>query len=176
MKFQVFVILILVLGFVGCNTNKDQKDESQNDQDYYQFQRLDLSKYDLDATIMIPNETAGIGAAFKPQIIHEVSDYKWEIHIGRNFALYIEDYGDNSFRYLELRKKLVENTAFKIEIIKEEKDQMLYKRRLDNSYQIFAVKKIGSVFYEFKSRDEGDNRKVAEFMYRSVKSFKKKNL
>jgi len=50
----------------------------------------------------------------------------------------------------------------------------LYKRFLDNSYHVYAVKKIDGIYFELKSREEGDSKKIAEFIYRSVKSFKKK--
>jgi hypothetical protein len=123
---------------------------------------------------MIPDETAGIGASFKPQINHIPADYKWEITIGRNFNLQIEDFGDNAYRYPEVRKKILENKVFKVSILNEEKDQVLFKRNLDNSFHVYAVKKVDGVYYELKSREEGDSKKIAEFIYRSVKSFKKK--
>ena len=166
-----FVLLCFIL--LGCNSGNENKDKQLANHDYYQFQRIDLVPYEIDAEIMIPDATAGIGASFKPQIIHQTADYKWEIQIGRNFELLIEDFGDNGFRYPEVRKKILTNKVFKVKIIKEEGELMLFKRQLDNSYHIFAVKKIGGIYYQLSSREEGDSKKVAEFMYHSVKSFKK---
>ena len=159
---------------MACSPKNGDNIEKTDEQDYYQFQRIDLSSKDLNASIMIPDATAGIGASFKPQINHVPADYKWEILIGRNFNLLIEDFGDNAYRYPEVRKKILENKAFKVSIIDEENDQLLYKRILDNSYHVYAVKKVDGIYYELKSREEGDSKKIAEFIYRSVKSFKKK--
>ena len=174
MKSSLIFLMSLLFLTSACGTNTEKTKEEAEEQDYYQFQRIDLTSYDLDATIMIPDATAGIGASFKPQINHVPTDYKWEITIGRNFNLQIEDFGDNAYRYLEVRKKILENKAFKVSIVKEENDQVLFKRNLDNSYHVYAVKKVDGIYYELKSREEGDSKKIADFIYRSVKSFKKK--
>jgi hypothetical protein len=166
--------MCLLFLLFACETNNQKTNNKLEEQDYYQFQQIDLSRNDLDAAIMIPDATAGIGASFKPVINHIPADYKWEISIGRNFNLQIEDFGDNAYRYPEVRKKIAENKAFKVSIVKEENDQVLFKRILDNSYHVYAVKKVDGVYYELKSREEGDSKKIAEFIYRSVKSFKKK--
>ena len=169
----IFLMCLLFLLF-ACETNNQKTNNESEEQDYYQFQQIDLSRNDLDATIMIPDATAGIGASFKPQVNHIPADYKWEISIGRNFNIQMEDFGDNAYRYPEVRKKILENKAFKVSIVQEENDQVLFKRILDNSYHVYAVKKVDGIYYELKSREEGDAKKIAEFIYRSVKSFKKK--
>ena len=53
----------------------------------------------------MPDETAGIGASFKPVISHE-EDFKWMISAGPNFSLYIEDYGDYAMLMDEFKKKI----------------------------------------------------------------------
>lgn len=174
MRNRLFFLSSLIILLLACSPKNGDNIEKTDEQDYYQFQRIDLSSKDLNASIMIPDATAGIGASFKPQINHVPADYKWEILIGRNFNLLIEDFGDNAYRYPEVRKKILENKAFKVSIIYEENDQLLYKRILDNSYHVYAVKKVDGIYYELKSREEGDSKKIAEFIYRSVKSFKKK--
>jgi hypothetical protein len=174
MRNSLIFLSSLLIFLFACGTKNDENNDKTEEQDYYQFQRIDLSSNDLDATIMIPDATAGIGASFKPQINHLPADYKWEISIGRNFNLQIEDFGDNAYSYPEVRKKILENKAFNVSIVKEENDQVLYKRILDNSYHVYAVKKVDGAYYELKSREEGDSKKIAEFIYRSVKSFKKK--
>ena len=166
--------MCLLFLLFACETNNQKTNNESEEQDYYQFQQIDLSRNDLDATIMIPDATAGIGASFKPQVNHIPADYKWEISIGRNFNIQMEDFGDNAYRYPEVRKKILENKAFKVSIVQEENDQVLFKRILDNSYHVYAVKKVDGIYYELKSREEGDSKKIAEFIYRSVKSFKKK--
>ena len=57
--------------------------------DYYQFDEHLLDLYGIDASIMIPNETAGIGASFESEIIHNDGDFKWQITAGRNFNIFL---------------------------------------------------------------------------------------
>ena len=174
MKNAFIFIFSLFCLLLACGPGNQGSNVKLEEQDYYQFQQIDLSTHDLNASIMIPDATAGIGASFNPKVNHIPADFKWEITIGRNFNLEIEDFGDNAYRYPEVRKKILENKAFKVSIIKEENDQVLYKRILDKTYHVYAVKKVDGVYYELKSREEGDSKKIAEFIYRSVESFKKK--
>ena len=98
-----FLILLFIL--VSCDSSVSN---NNNTADYYQFKWVDLSAYDLNAGLYIPDETTGIGASFKTTIDHE-EDFKWKIAAGPNFQLFIEDWGDNSNRINEFRKSLKEN-------------------------------------------------------------------
>ena len=105
-RFLTFFFLIILF---SCNV-EDQKSVAQ-DIDYYQFQKIDLTKFDIPASIYLPDASAGIGTSFKPLIEHEVGDYKWKIKAGRYFILNIEDYGD--FKYLyEEKKRLQINVLY----------------------------------------------------------------
>jgi len=112
MKLNSFAVLIFFLSFILLNC----KSESPpiNEIDYYQFQDINLSKYDIDASIKIPDATAGIGATFMPEVIHELGDYKWKIAVGKNFELFIEDYGDYPYLFPEFKKKLLSNNKYYI--------------------------------------------------------------
>ena len=83
---------------ISCADESDAVAKSQELIDYYQFDEHLLDVYGIDATIMIPNETAGIGASFETEIMHDDGDFKWHISAGRNFNLFIEDYGDYQYR------------------------------------------------------------------------------
>jgi hypothetical protein len=170
-KFLFFFLLFYV--WQGCQNNNKTQDNESVKEDYYQFQCIDLQKFDIDAELMVPDATAGIGASFKPEIVHSPGDFKWIVKIGRNFELNIEDYGDNSFRFLEMRKKLLKNKIFKIEILKEQNNQILFIRNMDKTYHVYAVKKLGDIHYEFTCRESGYTKKVAEFIFKSIQSFKK---
>ena len=50
---------------ISCADESDAVAKSQELIDYYQFDEHLLDVYGIDATIMIPNETAGIGASFE---------------------------------------------------------------------------------------------------------------
>ncbi len=40
------------------------------------------------------------------------------------------------------------------------------------TFHLYAIKKLGNVYYEIKNKDEGDSRKVGELMEKSVASLK----
>ena len=132
----------------------------------------------------MPDETAGIGASFKPIITHE-EDFKWKISAGPNFILYMEDYGDYSMLMHDFKKKMNSSDLFDIKIISEKNGVILYSRQIKKNtleitneeskhitYHLYAIKKLGNVYYEIKNKDEGDSRKVSELMEKSVASLK----
>lgn len=150
--------------------------------DYYQFDEHNLDLYGIGASIMIPNETAGIGASFETEIIHDDGDFKWQISAGRNFNVFIEDYGDYQYRMPEFLRKLESQDIFKTEIIQQKGDYVIYKRELNltskktSTYHLYGVKYINGVYYEIKNKEEGDSKKVIDFILKSFLSFKSINL
>ncbi len=137
--------------------------------------------------IMLPDETANIGASTKPEVIHSEGDFKWDIIVGPNFNLHIEDYGDYTDLVQNQKKILKENDVFAINYLIDEKDMILYEQKLvvkgsnkapqsvgveHKSYHVYGQKKIDGVTYELRSRDEGYEKVIIELMGKSIKSFK----
>ena len=179
MNYFFFCIISLVL-FTGCdNASSEEKKEF----DYFQFQKLDLKKYDIQASMMIPDATAGIGTSFKPDVEYDEGGYKWKISVGRNFQLFIEDYGDNLYRFDEFKKDMLKvqkkTNYFEFKMLKEEEDVLVFSRKEKSnfvknkklSYHIYAVKKINGIYYEIQNKELGDSKKVVDFMYHSIQSF-----
>ena len=150
--------------------------------DYYQFDEHNLDLHGINASIMIPNETAGIGASFKTEITHNNGDFKWQISAGRNFNIFIEDYGDYQYRMPEFLRKIESQDIFKTEIIQQKGDYVIFKRELNltskkiSTYHLYGVKYINGVYYEIKNKEEGDSKKVVDFILKSFLSFKSINL
>ena len=177
MKYIVSLFLVILL-LLSCNSKEA---EGNNFADYYQFKWVDLSGYDLDAGIFIPDETAGIGASFKTTIEHE-EDFKWKVSAGPNFQLFIEDWGDNSNRLSELRKSLKNDDVFKVTVLSNKNNYIIYKRELIKhinvpkyrhvSYHVYALIKLGDYYYEIRNRASGDSKAVIDLMEKSVQSFK----
>ena len=181
-------LLVLYLIINACSsenttTIKERKINQESDK-YYQFTQLTLSDFDFNTSIFIPDETAGIGASFKPIISHE-EDFKWTISAGPNFTLFIEDYGDYSSLMDEFEEKISKSDFFDISIISKKNGIILYQRSIKKntlsdasskenhiSFHLYAIKNINGIYYELKNKEEGDTRKVIELMEKSVESLK----
>jgi hypothetical protein len=181
-------LLVLYLIINACSsenttTIKERKINQESDK-YYQFAKLTLSDFDFNASIFIPDETAGIGASFKPIISHE-EDFKWTISAGPNFTLFIEDYGDYSSLMDEFEAKISKSDFFDISIISKKNGIILYQRSIKKntlsdasskenhiSFHLYAIKNINGIYYELKNKEEGDTRKVIKLMEKSVESLK----
>jgi hypothetical protein len=183
-----FTLLFAVLLF-SCSLEKKKddvyKENTNSPNDLYQFKKIDLRAYELNATLYIPDETAGIGASFKTTVEHP-EDFQWKVSAGPNFELFIEDWGENSNQFSDFKKQLSENAVFKTTIIQQTKNTLLYKRELadlnkindDNhvSYHVYALIPIDGYFYEIKNKQEGDNEVTAKHMLTTIKSFKSTKL
>ena len=178
-----FYLFIHACSSEDATTLKEQKINQESDK-YYQFTQLTLSDFDFNAAIFIPDETAGIGASFKPIISHE-EDFKWTISAGPNFTLFIEDYGDYSSLMDDFESKISKSDFFDISIISKKNGIILYQRSIKKntlsdasskenhiSFHLYAIKNINGIYYELKNKEEGDTRKVIELMEKSAESLK----
>jgi len=177
-----FMFFLMLIFMISCADESVTVTKPRDVIDYYQFDEHNLDIYGIDASIMIPNETAGIGASFETEILHNDGDFKWHISAGRNFNLFIEDYGDYQYRMPEFLRKLEAQDIFKTEIIQQKDDYVIYKRELNMSskkistYHLYGVKYINGVYYEIKNEEEGDSKKVIDFILKSFLSFEPINV
>ena len=178
------------MGF-AVQSCSSKKEDIQADllEDYYEFKSFDLSEYELPASIMLPDETASIGASTKPEVLHKISDFYWDISVGQNFQIHIEDYGDNK-NLLEVQKtKLADYSFYDITYWVDEPALIIYQQKLKVrgnanapntvgvehiSYHVYGVKEINGVYYELRSRDEGVDKPIVELMAKSIRSFQSK--
>jgi hypothetical protein len=185
-KLNIFFLFSIILLVNSC-TNTEEIPITQVDdlEDYYEFKKFYLKNYDLDASIMLPDETANIGASMLPEVKHEYDGFKWEIQVGPNFHLIVEDWGDNRSMISVEKKRLKDLPMFKITYLIDEPDLIVYERKLivdgsskapksvgleHLSYHVFGQKIINNYTYVFKSSDEGAEKKIIDLMAKSVKS------
>lgn len=189
----IFIPIIVFCIFVFSACGGDVKNDEENkdgivlNDDYYEFQGFSLKNYDLPIMIMLPDETANIGASTKPEIIHAEDDFKWELKVGSNFHMLIDDWGDYTDMVKSRKKELKELDFYKIKYIIDEKDFILYEQELmpkgsskaatsvgvpHKSYHVFSQKIIDGVTYVFRSRDEGFEKLIIGLMAKSIKSVK----
>lgn len=192
-RFIAFTLLFVVASIApscggGGEKETVQEEEGLNlDEDYYEFKGISLKEYGIPAMIMLPDETANIGASTKPEVIHADGDFIWDIQVGQNFELHIEDYGDYTDMVEYKKKELKEQEIFKIRYLVDEKDLIVYERTLivkgskkasptvgvkHASYHVYGQKIINGITYELRSRDEGYEKMIIELMAKSIKSFK----
>ena len=172
------VLLVFLLFFLAaCSQNKTDSF------DYVQYTPFDMRPYDLSIQLMLPNASSGIGTSIKPKVSYEVGGFKWQLQVGRNFMLHIEDYGDNAYRFAEFKRKLLKpNKFFEIEIVKQTKNILIYPRKVKGAFvsqknarfYIYAVRKIDQNYYEIMNREQGDTKRVVDFMYHTIESIKSK--
>lgn len=186
MKNKVIVCFSILLSFlIGCKGEAPSKQSKANNIDYYQFFKFDLSTYDIAATIMLPDETVGIGTSFLPEMKHKEADFLWELNIGPNFSFLIEDFGDVKELVKTHKAKILDKqqSIYQVKLIVDEPELLVYERKLKTAtneptgvtYHAYAQKKINGVYYEFKSPEVGYSRKVIEIMektFRSIKAIK----
>lgn len=189
--FTSLVFLLILSSITSCSSpNQTKKTETADEfslsDDYYEFKGLSLKEYDIPCMIMLPDETANIGAATKPDITHIEGDFIWDISLGNNFNLHIEDYGDYTDLVDYKRKELTKQDIFKINYLVEEKDLLVYERKLivkgsknaspkvgieHKSYHVYGQKTINGITYEFRSREEGyEQKRIISLMAKTIKS------
>ncbi|MCR9172511.1 MAG: hypothetical protein NXI10_08475 [bacterium] len=191
-KSLMLLFLIGVGLFVSSCAGEEDEKEDKNDldlEDYYEFQVMDLSKYGLNAYIHLPDETANIGASTRPEVSHP-EDHIWQIDIGQNFTLHIEDMANIKDNIKEEKKELKRKDFFKIKYLIDTPEMILYQRELvvkgsdraastvgveHKSYHVFGQKTIDGITYVLESREEGYEKNIIEMMAKSIKSFKSKS-
>jgi len=200
MKFRLFLLffhLVFSLTLVSCSENEKIVEEPKEaetvlDDDYYDFQGFNMSPYDIPVMIMLPDETANIGASTKPEVVHTVDDFKWELLVGSNFEMLIDDWGDYTDMVVTRKKELASLDFYKINYLIDQKNFIMYEQELipkgvkasnsvgvpHKSYHVYAEKVIDGVTYVFRSKDEGAEKLIIELMAKSIKSVKplKENL
>lgn len=192
-KFYVLLLFVgLALTNTSCSSDKEKpegEDEISIDDDYYEFQMVDFTKYGIKAYIQLPDETANIGASTRPEIMHP-EDHIWQVDVGRNFTLHIEDMANIRDNVKEEKRELSRKKFFKVKYLIDEPDMILYQRELivkgtdraassvgveHKSYHVFGQKTIDGITYVLESREEGYEKIIIELMAKSIKSFKPKS-
>lgn len=184
---SIFSIAILISCDDTPTTN--DLDTNENYDEYYEFQDIILSDYDLqDVSISLPDETAEIGAAVDPEIIHDES-HKWQINVGPKFELHILDQGELQDLIQEHKDKLSKEIFSKVKYIEESDSMLIYEKELvptgladasseigteHKGYHIFGIRKVGEFNYALHSGLDGvPSEYILELMSKSIRSFKK---
>jgi len=186
--FLLFLLFSLVV-LASCHITTDEKSQVSTyfDNDYYEYKGIHLQKYDLPAIIMVPDETADIGSSTEVQINHSENDFRWDLLIGEKFLIHIEDFGNNKNLVSEKKKELKNKNWFEIKYLVNEKNIIVYQKKLkvkgvNNasskvgvehvSFHVYAEKLIDGINYELRNSDDGNSQEMVRWIAKSIKSFK----
>lgn len=185
-KLLLFLLgALLVLPIAGCDGSSGE--DELTDEELYEFQGFSLKPYDIPVMIMLPDETANIGASTRPEVNHVEDDFKWELEVGPNFHMIIDDWGSDREMVSAEKKKLAGLNFYKIKYLVDEPDFILYEQELKvegrkgvssnvgvkhKTYHVYGQKVIDGITYVFRSRDDGYEKVIIDLMAKSIKSVK----
>ena len=107
-KLALFILLgLLTFPLTQCGDTKE--DGELSDEELYEFQGFSMKPYDMPVMIMLPDETANIGASTKPEVIHEEDGFQWRLAVGPNFEMVIDDWGADREMVSSKKKELAES-------------------------------------------------------------------
>jgi len=180
-----FLLALLVFPLVQCG---DKKEEGElTDEELYEFQGFSMKPYDMPVMIMLPDETANIGASTRPEVVHEEDDFQWLLSVGPNFQMVIDDWGADREMVSSKKKELAGHSFYKIKYIEDTPEFILYEQELKvdgkkgvsnkvgiqhKTYHVYGQKVINGITYVFRSRDEGYEKVIIDLMAKSIKSVK----
>ena len=184
---SIFALLLLIGIFAACKDKEEPVAKEVETEDYYEFIKYNFSEYGLDINMMLPDETANIGASTKPEVKHDLDGFKWEIQIGPNFGFIIDDFGEEKEKVGEKMANLKNVHFMDVKYLVKEKDFIIYETKLKISgeesspitnvkehisYHVYAQKTIDGYTYVFRSREEGFPENIIEIMAKSFRSVK----
>lgn len=189
LKHLLLFLLASFLILASCHTTTEENSQESTyfDNDYYEYKGVHLKQFALPAMIMVPDETADIGSSTEVEINHVENDFRWDLKIGEKFLIHIEDFGNNK-NLVEAKKKELNNKDwFEINYLVNEKNIIVYEKKLkvkgiNNasskvgvehvSYHVYAEQIIDGISYELRNSDDGNDKEMVRWIAKSIKSFK----
>jgi len=194
MKKQVFLMSLVALALftTSCEGDQDNNENGLNvkyedeDNELYEFEAFSLAPYDINAMIYLPDATANIGAATDPKVVHEMDDYKWDLYLGQNFHMHIEDWGDDDALKAHIENLEDHSHIYNVEYLEQTDDFIYYKSTLEDdgtvssdnvgtehiTYHCVGQHTIDGVNYIFRTNKEGHPKPITDYMAKSIKSVK----
>lgn len=184
---SIFALFLLIGIFSACKSKEEPVVKEVEMEDYYEFMKYSFAEYGLNINMMLPDETANIGASTKPEVKHELDGFKWEIEIGPNFEFIVDDFGEEKEKVSEKMANLKNVHFMEVNYLLKEKDFIIYETKLKIagekkspitslkehiSYHVYAQKTINGYTYVFRSREEGFPKNIIEIMAKSFRSVK----
>ena len=184
-KFIIYSLFISCLTITACTNSLDSKEEEGIDEALLDFNKFSLKTFDIPATILLPDETSNIGASTKVEVTHTEGDFSWNLKVGPNFELVINDWGNDKEILNAEVKKLKNLDFYNVKFIKKTATTLLYERTLNvdgkknasknvgiehKSYHLFMTKTIHNIIYTFETNDGGSTKEIVELQEKCINS------
>jgi len=172
MKQLTYSLLVfLLIGLTSCGNEKTEDAPTEDTAiDLKDFEELDLSRWGFNISLMVPNSDEN----GSPQItLTEMGSI--QVVVGSGFGIEIM-YGEGDIELL--KTDLKEDLVFSSEILKEEKNALIYTQDIPNSgvktqNHFFYTTKLNADTYEVRDLMEGVyGEGMIEKMLAAAKSIK----
>lgn len=179
MKLKHIFLFTATFGLVACGSGGEQNEQASTDStkvinqatdaDYGQMQEVKLNDFGLMASIYLPSENKG------PLMVKESSYGTIVMKVGERFGLEVVPFG---LSIIEKRNELEQGTVFKIEVLEERQEYMLYRKFIPGSevleeFHIYLTKEIDGELIAVKSIDDMELKEAqAREVLKSAKSLK----
>lgn len=175
---SILMMLLSSCGNSGEGTeNTDDVDTSTVD--FSDMNEMSLSSEGLNMKIMLPNVASSTGASIEPTIEHDEGDYLWNVKIGNQFHLIVEDFGKEKNKVAEEKKRLDGlGKIFIIEYVIDEPKVIMYKRELHEgqggkpTYHCYGETTIDGYTYVLRSNEDGNFKPIIDDMVKTIRSAK----
>jgi hypothetical protein len=149
------------------------------------FEAFSLAPYGINALIYLPDASSDIGAATDPKVQFEPDGYRWELFVGQNFHMRIDDFGDDEMIAFHKDELQEFSNMYDVEFLEEHEDFLYYRKTLkvkgkqnaqgnvglDHvSYHCYGQHTIDGINYVFRTNDLGHAKPITEYMAKSIKS------
>jgi len=181
---KVFILGSLSMLFLAsCGGTAENTDNAGNGDttnvDFSDMDEMSLQGEGLNMQIMLPNVASSTGASIEPTVEHFDGDYLWDVRIGNQFHLIIEDFGKEKNKVAEEKKRLEGLTKiFMVEYIVDEPKVIMYKRELHEgqggktTYHCYGETVIDGYTYVLRSHEDGNFKPIIEDMVKTIRSAK----
>lgn len=178
LRISLFTLSILSLIACGGEASKEAGSEEdtmtdeaamEGEDNYDQMTKVNLSDYDIAASIYIPDESKGKS---------EIQATDWgsiTINVGKNFGIELVPFG---MSIEEKKAELDGDLVYTVEYLEETPESIYYTKTIRDSdmepeYHFFSNKEIEGDIIEVKNIEDGMFKKTAiELMMKSARSLK----
>jgi hypothetical protein len=186
-KFIIYSLFISCLTLTACSNSDENSNDQVIDEALLDFNEFSLNEYDIPATILLPDETSNVGASTKVEVVHTEGDFLWDLKVGPNFELVINDWGDDKEILNAELKKLKDLKFFNVKFLKKTPNTLVYERTLNvngkknaskkvgvehKTFHLFMTKVINKIIYVFETRDTGSTKEIVELQEKCINSIK----